>query len=248
MSNCRFALHRSPLPNLLGLLGLVSLMSLAACSKNSEAEANAVVSPEIAAATPSAGMDTISCQIEAAAPIMISTPQTTDGGAFVQKDQLVFYVSASVKRDGQQFKVDAGLLKTPLTIGSPDQGASGIASYQIRDINADLLKEYSQAFYDFYFATQDKDPASWTKLNISKLDSVPSLNSNTPRYHIVGDVSFKAAYAPNKGKEQPACVEEAVIRSVKLGVTYPSFNPTLCAAEKKDIRCEFDLTIDAPSI
>ncbi|WP_028101369.1 hypothetical protein [Pseudoduganella violaceinigra] len=181
------------------------------------------------------------------------SPQVAVAGFGIHGDTIGgFGLGLNVEHAGKVHEVSSSLMPLPLQTGThhfPSLAEPGmtLASYKIRAADGDLLRGYNGGTYSQQFSAIENDPDAKLKIQIDKMVVSDAPQPGFKRIHAVGYFEFNAAALPASSPSD-ACVSDGVARSlasVKAGKRLlPLFDAAVCDAEKKHVRCDFDVVTD----
>lgn len=211
------------------------LLFLAACDKQ--------------VATPADG-NTMNCQT---GDLKLSATGEPDVGvaAFgIQGDTINgFGLSLNVEQSGKVHEVSSSLMPLPMRTGAYE--FQSLPFYNTRTAEHDLLKGYTAGTYGQQFSSVENDPEAKLKVQIDKMAISDAPQPGFKKIHAVGHFEFNAAALPASSPSD-ACVSNGIARSlesVKAGKRLlPLFDATVCGAEKKHVRCDFDVMAELVEI
>ncbi|MTW09901.1 hypothetical protein GM658_04750 [Pseudoduganella eburnea] len=153
-----------------------------------------------------------------------------------------FGLSLNVGHAGKVHEVSSSLMHLPMRTGAYE--FETLPFYNTRTTERDLLKGYNAGTYSQQFSPVENDPEAKLKVQIDKMVVSDAPQPGFKKIHAVGHFEFNAAALPASSPSD-ACVSNGIARSlesVKAGKRLlPLFDATVCGAEKKHIRCDFDV-------
>lgn len=180
-------------------------------------------------------------------------PQVGIGGFGIHGNTLnAFALSLTVEQGGKVHQVSSSVMPLPMQSGTyhfpslTTQGAS-FGFYNLRNKEGDLLRGYNGGTYGQQYSAIENDPEAKLKIQVSKMLVSDAPQPGFKRVHAVGEFEFNAAALPAASPSND-CTSSAIARSlesVKAGKQLlPLYDAAVCGAEKKHVRCEFDVVAD----
>lgn len=163
-----------------------------------------------------------------------------------------FGLGLNVEHSGKVYEVSTALISLPMRTGTyhfPGLAEPGmtLASYTVRTSQRDLIKSYNGGTYSQQFSPVENDPGAKLTIQIDKMIVSDATQPGFKRIHAIGYFEFNAAALP-AASPSDACVSNGVARSlesVKTGKRLlPLFDAAVCGAEKKHVRCDFDVAAE----
>lgn len=173
-------------------------------------------------------------------------------GSFgIHQGQLSLSLNLGAEQQGKVHVVSTSLMSIPLKTGTysfPDAAASGptYASYELRDSENNLLKDYSGPNYWFYYSAVEVDPAAKLKFVVEKLAVSSSPIPGMRRVHLSGSFTFNGAALPDN-KQSEACSLDGIRRSINSlngKRLLPMYDAKVCGAEKIHVQCRYAVAAD----
>jgi len=225
---------------------ILTVLLLAACDRKTPA------APEHQQAA-QAKLNTMSCLAGDVKLSGAGEPEVGIGGFGIHGDTLNgFALGLSVEQGGKVHQVSSSIIPLPMQAGTyhfpslTTPGAS-FGFYNLRNKDGDLLRGYNGGTYGQQYSTIENDPEAKLKVQVSKMLVSDSPQPGFKRVHAVGEFEFNAAALPAASPSDD-CTRNAVARSlesVKAGKQIlPLYDAAVCGAEKKHVRCEFDIVAD----
>lgn len=166
--------------------------------------------------------------------------------------QISFGVTLMAERGKEKHIISSGLIALPTIAGVyhfpelTSETYSG-ADYVIRTLDMDLIRQFDGPSYSYAYSDKQFDDEAKMKMQVFKFIKSASDTPPLPRYHIVGQFIFNAAFLSKDKEVEGACMMDAQKRAIgSLGGAsrYPQFSAEICKAEKKHFDCKFDVKFD----
>jgi hypothetical protein len=171
--------------------------------------------------------------------------------AFGMQGEIVsgFGLILTVEHAGQLHEVSSSLMSLPAKAGT--YSFQTLPFYNIRTTLRDLIKGYNAGTYSQQFSPIEDDPDAKLQMQIDKVTITRTSQPRFSRLHAMGSFEFNAAALPSSSPSD-ACVSDGVARSlasVKAGKRLlPLYDAKVCGAEKKHVRCDFDVSAELVSL
>jgi hypothetical protein len=156
-----------------------------------------------------------------------------------------FGLNLNVEAAGKVHEISSSLMPLPMQPGTYQ--FQTLPFYNTRSADRDLIKGYNAGTYSQQFSPIDNDPEAKLKIQVDKMIVSDATQPGFKKIHAVGHFEFNAATLPESSPSD-ACVSNAIARSlesVKAGKRLlPLFDASVCGAEKKHVRCDFDVVAE----
>jgi hypothetical protein len=163
-----------------------------------------------------------------------------------------FGLSLSTERAGKDYEVSSSLMVLPLQAGtyhfpSLNEPGSSLAYYNEMTTERDLIKGYNGGTYGQQFSPIENDPEAKLKVQVDKASVSDASLPGFKRIHVAGHFEFNAAALPDSSPSE-ACISDGIARSIASinapKRLLPLFDAGVCGADKKHVRCDFDVVAE----